>query len=84
MFVFLNAHILNRPEVFIGAAQTKFDAAGKLTDQRTRDYIAAMLVSDKARIAEAGVRPLGVIPARPDGIRDWASCRCRMPCGSTG
>jgi chromate reductase len=54
MFVFLNAHILNRPEVFIGAAQTKFDAAGKLTDQPTRDYIAAMLVSYKAWIAKLG------------------------------
>jgi chromate reductase len=52
MFVFLNAHILNRPEVFIGAAQTKFDAAGKLTDQPTRDFIAAMLTSYKAWIAK--------------------------------
>jgi len=50
MFVFLNAHILNRPEVFIGAASTKFDAEGKLTDQPTRDFVAAMLVAFDAWI----------------------------------
>ena len=50
MFVFLNAHILNRPEVLIGMAQTKISAEGKLTDQPTRDFVAAMLVSYKAWI----------------------------------
>lgn len=44
-FIFLNGHLLNRPEVFIGAAQTKFDAEGRLTDQPTRDFIAALLTS---------------------------------------
>jgi len=46
-FVFLNGHILNRPEVMIGAAGSKFDANGKLTDQATRDFLAAMLVAFK-------------------------------------
>lgn len=50
MFIFLNAHILNRPEVFIGGAAGKFDAEGKLTDQPTRDFVAAMLVAYKAWI----------------------------------
>jgi chromate reductase, NAD(P)H dehydrogenase (quinone) len=50
VFIFLNAHILNRPEVFIGAAQTKFSAEGKLTDQSTRDLIAAMLAQFAAWI----------------------------------
>ncbi|HTC11033.1 MAG TPA: NAD(P)H-dependent oxidoreductase [Acetobacteraceae bacterium] len=54
MFVFLNAHILNRPEVFIGAASTKFDAAGKLTDQATRDFVAAMLLAFDAWIKKLG------------------------------
>lgn len=54
MFIFLNAHILNRPEVFIGAAHTKFDAEGKLTDQPTRDFIAAMLVAYQAWITKLG------------------------------
>ena len=54
MFIFLNAHILNRPEVFIGAAPSKFNAEGKLTDQPTRDFIAAMLTAFKAWIAKLG------------------------------
>jgi chromate reductase len=44
-FVFLNGLVLNRPEVFIGAAHTKFNAEGKLNDQPTRDFIAALLLS---------------------------------------
>jgi chromate reductase, NAD(P)H dehydrogenase (quinone) len=52
IFIFLNAHLLNRPEVFIGAAPSKFDAEGKLTDQPTRDFVAAMLTSYKAWIAK--------------------------------
>ncbi|HVB69211.1 MAG TPA: NADPH-dependent FMN reductase [Acetobacteraceae bacterium] len=47
-FVFLNGHVLNRPEVMIGGAAGRFDAAGKLTDQATRDFLAAMLVAFKA------------------------------------
>jgi chromate reductase len=37
-FVFLNALVMNRPEVMIPAAQNKFDDSGKLTDQATRDF----------------------------------------------
>ena len=47
-FIFLNGHVLNRPEVMIAAAGTKFDSAGKLTDQTTRDFLATMLVAFKA------------------------------------
>jgi chromate reductase, NAD(P)H dehydrogenase (quinone) len=47
-FVFLNGLVMNRPEVMIPAAQNKFDAAGKLTDQATRDFIAAHLAAFKA------------------------------------
>ncbi len=47
-FVFLNAYLLNRPEVMIAQAASKFDAGGKLTDQPTRDFIAAMLTAFKA------------------------------------
>ncbi len=49
-FVFLNGLVMNRPEVMIPAAQNKFDASGKLTDQATRDFIAAHLVAFKAWI----------------------------------
>jgi chromate reductase, NAD(P)H dehydrogenase (quinone) len=47
-FVFLNGLVMNRPEVMIPAAQTKFDADGKLTDQPTRDFITAHLTAFKA------------------------------------
>lgn len=44
-FVFLDAHVLNRPEVMIGAAHTRFDAEGRLTDEATRKFLATMLVA---------------------------------------
>ena len=47
-FIFLNGHVMNRPEVMIGQAGSKFDAEGKLTDQPTRDFLAAMLTAFKA------------------------------------
>ncbi len=47
-FVFLNGLVMNRPEVMIPAAQNKFDAEGKLTDQATRDFIVAHLAAFKA------------------------------------
>ena len=48
MFVFLNGFVMNRPEVMIPAAQSKFDAEGELTDQQTRDFMSAHLVALKA------------------------------------
>ncbi len=47
-FVFMNGYVLNRPEVMITMAAGKFDAEGRLTDQPTRDIIAAMLSAFKA------------------------------------
>jgi len=44
-FVFLNMFPVNKPEVLIAQAPSKFDAAGKLTDQPTRDVIAQLLVA---------------------------------------
>ncbi len=43
VFVFLDAHVLNKPEIFIGKAQDKFDGEGKLTDEATRQLIGAQL-----------------------------------------
>jgi chromate reductase len=40
IMLFLNANVLVKPEIFIGLAQTKFDAAGELTDEATRRFIA--------------------------------------------
>ncbi len=43
IFVYLNALVINRPEVMIGQAATRFDAAGKLTDEKTRDLLSKLL-----------------------------------------
>jgi chromate reductase len=44
-FVFLDMHALNKPEVMIGGATQKFDAAGNLTDERTRKSIQDLLAA---------------------------------------
>jgi chromate reductase len=43
--VFLDMHPLNRPEVLIGQAHTKFDAQGRLTDEAARGFIRDLLVA---------------------------------------
>jgi chromate reductase len=43
--VFLNMHLVNKPEVMIAAAHTKFDAQGKLTDEPTRGVIRDLVVN---------------------------------------
>lgn len=43
MLVFLNAFPVNKPEVFIGQAASKFDAEGRLTDETTRGFIRQLL-----------------------------------------
>jgi chromate reductase len=40
IFVFLDGHVMNKPEIMIGAAPTKFDANGTLTDEATRKFLA--------------------------------------------
>ncbi|HUA77264.1 MAG TPA: NADPH-dependent FMN reductase [Acetobacteraceae bacterium] len=48
--VFLDAYVLNRPEVIIPSIQTKIDANGELTDQTVRDFISTQLKSFAAFI----------------------------------
>ena len=43
--VYLDMHPLNKPEVQIGHAQTKFDSSGRLTDDAARGFIRDMLVA---------------------------------------
>lgn len=43
VFVFLDGRVMNRPEVFVGAAHTKFDDAGQLTDEDTRKFVTGYL-----------------------------------------
>ena len=43
VLVFLNMHPLNKPEIFVTFAPQKFDDGGKLTDDKTRDFVRAYL-----------------------------------------
>jgi chromate reductase len=44
ILVFLDAFVLNKPEVMVGQVINKIDAASlELTDQATRDFIAGQL-----------------------------------------
>ena len=51
VLVFMNSFTVNRPEVFISHAGTKFNAEGELTDEATAKFITDLLVSlDKLAI----------------------------------
>ena len=56
IFVFLDIHALNRPEVMIGNASSRFDAGGNLTDDNTREHIRKLLAAlvDWTRRLQAG------------------------------
>ena len=43
IFVFLNMHPLNGPEVIVTFAQNKFDSNGNLTDENTRNFLKQLL-----------------------------------------
>lgn len=43
--VFLNMHLVNKPEVFVAQAHEKFDADGRLIDERTRKHVTTMVAS---------------------------------------
>ena len=43
VFVFLNMHAVNQPEVMIGNGAEHFDARGNLTDETTKDLIRQLL-----------------------------------------
>lgn len=45
MMVFLNMFPINQPEVMIGNASERFDAAGNLTDNETKEFIRQLLQS---------------------------------------
>jgi len=48
ILVQLWGHVLPRPEVFVGVAQTKFDKDGKLTDETTKKFLTDLMVGLKA------------------------------------
>ncbi len=45
VFVYLNMHPLNKPELMIGSAQDKFDANGRPIDPKIRQRITELLVA---------------------------------------
>ena len=45
MGVFLNMHILNRPEVMIGGAAEAFGFQGRLVDETTRGFVRDLLAA---------------------------------------
>lgn len=45
VFVYLNGHLLNRPEMFISGAPNKFDADGRLTDAATLENLGKLLAA---------------------------------------
>ena len=45
VFVYLDARIMNRPEMFVGSAYAKFDGDGNLTDEDTVKFLTTYLQS---------------------------------------
>lgn len=45
IMVFLDARVMNKPEIFVSTAQNKIDESGKLADQTTRDFIGKHLAA---------------------------------------
>lgn len=54
VFVYLNGHIMNRPEAFIGGARNKFDAGGKLADEATRQFLVRYLTAFESWVRQIG------------------------------
>jgi chromate reductase len=54
ILVYMNTFTVNKPEVFIGNAQTKFNAEGELTDEPTAKFIADLLTSLRQLKARVG------------------------------
>ena len=52
--VFLDMHPINKPEVLIGQAQTKFDADGNLLDEAARGFIRDMMAALAAWTRQIG------------------------------
>jgi len=51
-----DALVLVKPEIFIGVAQTKFDADGKLTDETTRKLLTDQLVAFQRWIGRVALK----------------------------
>ena len=45
VFVYLNMHALNQPEIMVGSLQDSFDSKGALIDPKTRKKISELLIA---------------------------------------
>ncbi len=54
MMIFLEALVMNRPEVFLGGAQNKFDEAGTLTDEAAANIVKQALDAFAAWVKKVG------------------------------
>jgi chromate reductase, NAD(P)H dehydrogenase (quinone) len=52
IFVFMDARMVNGPEVMVGGAKDKFDAAGNLVDDATRSFVADHLAKLASLVPE--------------------------------
>ena len=44
-FVFTETYAMLKPEVYVARAQDKFDAEGRLTDEKTREFVGKLLAA---------------------------------------
>ena len=44
-FLFTETYAMLKPEVYVARAQDKFDAEGRLTDEKTREFVGALLAA---------------------------------------
>ena len=56
-FVFLDAAVLNKPEIMVGSAHAVFDDNGRLTDDTTREYVTRLLEALAARVSDLSRQP---------------------------
>src|SRR5688572_21977823 len=78
MFVFLNVHAINQPEVMIGNAAERFDAQGNLRDEVSKTLIRQLLQNlvdwterlrpPEARASVFPFKSAGVLPLPPSDI----------------
>lgn len=45
MLIYINVHVLNRPEIMIGSAHERFAANGQLTDEATAQFMREQLLA---------------------------------------
>lgn len=54
ILVYLNCHVMNRPEIMVPSAHNKFDSQGQLTDESTREHLVKFLAAFQAYAARFG------------------------------